>query len=213
MWIALQYGRKSRSCGPPASPFKKNDEISCKSERSREDGEAAMGMGATNTMDRVAASIGAIGDVPLSFTPCTGRLLRGSSPVLAGSSGDRPIRHTREFFRLPQGYYALETIFLLLAFMALSRIKTIESLRYCAPGEWGKLLGLDRIPEVRTAWEDQDAVDRCREVGRTAMLRMDGSRSEQYRDALCGRPCPGISWTQNSAPPPLHCPSTSVPAC
>jgi hypothetical protein len=34
--------------------------------------------------------------------------------------------------------------------MALCRIKTIESLRYCAPGEWGKILGLDRIPEVRT---------------------------------------------------------------
>jgi len=34
--------------------------------------------------------------------------------------------------------------------MALSRLKFIESLRYCAPGEWGKLLGLDRVPEVRT---------------------------------------------------------------
>jgi len=26
-------------------------------------------------------------------------------------------------------------------------------LRYCAPGEWGKLLGLDRIPEVKTIRE------------------------------------------------------------
>jgi hypothetical protein len=34
--------------------------------------------------------------------------------------------------------------------MALARLKSIEALRYCAPGEWGKLLGLDRIPEVRT---------------------------------------------------------------
>ena len=34
--------------------------------------------------------------------------------------------------------------------MALTRLKSIESLRYCAPGEWGKLLGLDRIPEART---------------------------------------------------------------
>ena len=34
--------------------------------------------------------------------------------------------------------------------MALARLKSIESLRYCAPGEWGKLLGLDRVPEVRT---------------------------------------------------------------
>jgi transcription-repair coupling factor (superfamily II helicase) len=31
--------------------------------------------------------------------------------------------------------------------MALTRLKSIEALRYCAPGEWGKLLGLDRIPE------------------------------------------------------------------
>ena len=34
--------------------------------------------------------------------------------------------------------------------MALTRLKSIESFRYCAPGEWGKLLGLDRIPEART---------------------------------------------------------------
>jgi len=34
--------------------------------------------------------------------------------------------------------------------MALARLKSIESLRYCAPGEWGKLPGLDRVPEVRT---------------------------------------------------------------
>jgi hypothetical protein len=34
--------------------------------------------------------------------------------------------------------------------MLLARIKSAEGLRYCAPGEWGKLLGLDRIPEVKT---------------------------------------------------------------
>ena len=34
--------------------------------------------------------------------------------------------------------------------MALTRLKSIEALRYWAPGEWGKLLGLDRIPEART---------------------------------------------------------------
>jgi len=44
----------------------------------------------------------------------------------------------------------LDSLFLLLAFMALTRLKSIEALRYCAPGEWGKLLGLDRIPEART---------------------------------------------------------------
>jgi prepilin-type processing-associated H-X9-DG protein len=33
--------------------------------------------------------------------------------------------------------------------MALCRIKTVEQLQYQPPGELGKLLGLDRIPEVR----------------------------------------------------------------
>ena len=41
-------------------------------------------------------------------------------------------------------------LFLLLSFMTLARVKSVESLRYCAPGEWGKVLGLDRVPEVRT---------------------------------------------------------------
>ena len=57
---------------------------------------------------------------------------------------------SERFFQLPKGYYGLDSLLLLLAFMALARLKSIESLRYCAPGEWGKLLGLDRVPEVRT---------------------------------------------------------------
>ncbi|MCP4271928.1 MAG: hypothetical protein GY781_08170, partial [Gammaproteobacteria bacterium] len=61
--------------------------------------------------------------------------------------------NTRKHFQLPKGYYGLASIFLLLAFMALARIKNVERLRYYAPGEWGKILGLDRIPEVRTLRE------------------------------------------------------------
>ena len=60
------------------------------------------------------------------------------------------LRHAQRFFSLPQGFYRLDSIFLLLAFMALGRVQTIESLRYSSPGEWGNLLGLDRIPDVKT---------------------------------------------------------------
>jgi hypothetical protein len=48
-----------------------------------------------------------------------------------------------------KGYYTAVPVLLLLAFMALCRIRTAEKLRGHAPGEFGKLLGLDRIPEVR----------------------------------------------------------------
>ena len=34
--------------------------------------------------------------------------------------------------------------------MALARLETVVDLRYHPPGEWGQLLGLDRVPEVRT---------------------------------------------------------------
>jgi len=63
------------------------------------------------------------------------------------------LRHSRKLFTLAEGFYPLETIFLVLAFMALARVRFIEDLRYEPPGEWGKLVGLDRIPEVRTLRE------------------------------------------------------------
>jgi hypothetical protein len=47
------------------------------------------------------------------------------------------------------GYYTNFHVILLLAYMALCRIKAVERLQNEAPGEMGKLLGLDRIPEVR----------------------------------------------------------------
>jgi len=40
-------------------------------------------------------------------------------------------------------------VLLLLGYLALCRIKTVERLQYEPPGELGKLLGLDRVPEVR----------------------------------------------------------------
>jgi prepilin-type processing-associated H-X9-DG protein len=60
------------------------------------------------------------------------------------------LHRSENYFQLPKGYYGLESLFLLLAFLALARLPSLEQLRYRAPGEWGKLLGLDRIPEVRT---------------------------------------------------------------
>lgn len=57
---------------------------------------------------------------------------------------------TKEVYHIPDThYYGLETVVLTLAFMALARIKNPEQLKQCKPGEIGKIIGLDRIPEVR----------------------------------------------------------------
>jgi len=63
------------------------------------------------------------------------------------------LRHSQKNFSLPAGFYPLASIFLVIAFLALARVKSLEAMRYQPPGEWGKLLGLDRIPEVRTLRE------------------------------------------------------------
>lgn len=129
------------------------DEGTTKSSRSTEDSQAGMGMGATNTLGRVAASMGLVQGIPFVFHRSLDVVNGGVLLALPALQACGLLRHTGKHFSLPQGYYRLDSLFLLLAFMALARLPSIESLRYCAPGEWGKLLGLDRIPEVRTLRE------------------------------------------------------------
>lgn len=110
-------------------------------------------MGATDAAGRVAASIYGTGPLSPTFSTCCdvprGGVLLALPALLAAGL----LAHCDKHFQLPQGFYRLDTIFLLLALMALARVKCVESLRYQSPGEWGKLLGLDRIPEARTLRE------------------------------------------------------------
>ena len=57
-------------------------------------------------------------------------------------------RFFKVFNPLPPGFYGLHHVILIMCFMALCRIKNPEQLKKHPPGELGKLLGLDRIPEV-----------------------------------------------------------------
>jgi hypothetical protein len=45
------------------------------------------------------------------------------------------LHKSREVFSTPEGFYPLESVFLLLAFLALARIPSLEALPYVAP--WG----------------------------------------------------------------------------
>src|ERR1035438_6582251 len=141
---------------------------SYKSERSEIDSTAAMGYAATRTMERVAASMGGLlASVPIEFA--AGRDVTGGGVLLALPAllATGLLTHQAELYRLPQGYYGLPSIFLLLALMALARIGSLEQLRYKAPGEWGELLGLDRIPEVRTLREKLKLL--CQQAGQAAL--------------------------------------------
>lgn len=56
---------------------------------------------------------------------------------------------TELYTGVKKGFYQVESIILTLAIMALCRIKNPEQTKQCKPGELGKIIGLDRIPEVK----------------------------------------------------------------
>ena len=123
-----------------------------------------MGYATTRTDERVAAAMGLLASAPPRFQAACdvpqGGVLLGLPALLAVGL----LRHTTALYTLPNGFYGIASIFLLLGLMALARVRSLEQLRYVAPGEWGNLLGLDRIPEVRTLRGKLEIL--CRQAGR-----------------------------------------------
>jgi hypothetical protein len=137
--------------------------LSNKSERSQIDSQAPMGNAATRSLERVAAAMGALKSAPIAFQPACDVTRGGVLLALPALLAAGLLRYTPQMYQLPSGFYGIDSIFLLLALMALGRIRSLEQFRYQAPGEWGKLLGLDRIPEVRTLQEKLKML--CRDLG------------------------------------------------
>ena len=132
-----------------------SEAASTKSERSRADAEAAAGMGTacTRADERIQAALGVATGATTRFEAshdvAMGGLLAGLPALCANGLLTGLGRH----LRLPRGFYSALHILLVLGFMALGRIKRPEHLRQTPPGELGKVIGLDRVPEVRTLRE------------------------------------------------------------
>lgn len=137
------------------------------------DQQAALGMATTRLEERLLASLGRLQQgASIRFeqavdVPGGGVLCALPALLMLGL-----LRHSPKSFTLPAGYYPLETIFLVIALTALGRVGSLEALRYQPPGEWGKLLGLDRIPEVRTLRE------------KIELLCQDGQMVRQWSSTL-----------------------------
>jgi len=114
------------------------------------DVQAPLGVATTRTAERVLAAFGLLRGAPIQFEAASDVAQAGVLCALPALLMLGLLRHSREHFTLPPGYYPLESIFLAMAFVALARVGSLEALRYEPPGEWGKVLGLDRIPEVKT---------------------------------------------------------------
>lgn len=94
------------------------------------------------------AAKGKLSKTPIEFLACEG-VEFGGVLFLLPSLLETGLLSYNNYYKSLSGYYDLDTIILSLAFMYLIRIKNPEQLKHYSPGELGKLLGLDRIPEAK----------------------------------------------------------------
>ena len=107
-------------------------------------------MGCVRVEERVLAAFGGLVQAPTRFEPGRDVSCGGVLWALPALLANGLLHRQAECFQLPAGFYGVVHVLLLMGLLALARIKSLERLRFEPPGEWGHLLGLDRIPEVHT---------------------------------------------------------------
>jgi hypothetical protein len=121
------------------------------SQRCFEDCQSSAGIAVKREAERALASMGKLNEAAPVFSANESVRSAGilmALPLLA-QLGLLEVAK-KVYGSLRNGFYGLQATLLTLAFMALLRIKTPEQLKEKSPGELGIILGLDRIPEVKT---------------------------------------------------------------
>ncbi|MDQ1321848.1 MAG: hypothetical protein QG655_3093, partial [Actinomycetota bacterium] len=102
--------------------------------------------------ERVLAAFGLISAAPPVFTACARAPLAGlllALPALAGT-GLLPTAHATYGATFPNGFYSLDTMLCESVFRALLGATRAEAATRIDPTALGRVLGLDRAPEVKT---------------------------------------------------------------
>ena len=125
--------------------------LSRPSERATHDQACEAGVAVKRTAERALAAAGKLAEAEPEFeaaeaVPNAGVLLAVSALEHEGLLAVG----AQVYGGLSNGFFGLRSVLLAFAFMALLRIKTPEQLTEHDPGTLGLLLGLDRVPEVKT---------------------------------------------------------------
>jgi len=107
-----------------------------------------IGIAATRVEDRAFAAAG-LQNAIISFDSCESVEFGGVLLLLPLLLANGLLSYKKYYSERLSGHYDFDSVILTLAFMYLCRIKSVEQLKHHSPGEIGKLLGLDRIPEAR----------------------------------------------------------------
>jgi hypothetical protein len=153
---AIRHGRlieppraQSAEPTPGETPAPQPPAVTDKSTRAVEDAAAEMGTACTRPDERALAAFGLLDGASTRFETCRDVSFGGVLCALPALAANGLFQHVYDCLAKLRGYYSTLHVIVLLAHMALCRIKTVEQLQYQPPGELGKLLGLDRVPEVR----------------------------------------------------------------
>ncbi len=140
---------------------------------------------ADRRIDRLFAHLGLLDDAAPMFRPgkCVPRA--GVLLALPAMIDSGVLACAREVYgSIGPAFYGLRTSIVALLLMALLRIKRPEALKEHSPGDLGRLLGLDRAPEVKTL---RRKLSRLAATGRaTAFGRALASRRVASRGAALG---------------------------
>lgn len=108
-----------------------------------------MGIATSRADERILCVLGQGNHAPVSFEHNEAVTDAGVLFLLPALLAQGLLKFNELYQVSPSHYYSLESVVLTFAYMALLRIKNPEQLKQCKPGELGRIMGLDRVPEVK----------------------------------------------------------------
>ena len=175
-----------------------------------------MGTACTRPDERVLAAFGLLNGAPTRFETCRDVSFGGVLCTLPALAENGLFRHIHDCLAQVRGYYSTLHVIVLLAHMALCRIKAVEQLQYQPPGELGKLMGLDRVPEIRCLRRKLAASEPPTTVPKSGPGCCPETGSRPRRNwpvySVRGRPRAPLSWQPDRAAQTLCLAPATVPA-
>ncbi len=95
------------------------------------------------------AARGKLNGAPIIFEHCQSLDNAGVLFILPTLLANGLLSYREHYHDIEGVYYSLDFTVLLLCFMFLSRIKNPEQLKHISSSEFGKLLGIDKVPEAK----------------------------------------------------------------
>ena len=141
-------------------------------------------------MDRALACLGKLEDATPLFGDADGVVGAGALLAVPALVESGVVRIARQVYgSLGPAFYGLRTTIMTLLVMALLRVKRVEGLKEKAPEVLGRVLGLDRAPEMKTLRRKLKALAKVGpdEVGRAERFgRALASERVKQREAMVG---------------------------